>query len=145
MTETAKTYEQMTDAKRKAFRDEERAREVRIDERVKHALTPFADLIGELMNDSQSWAVRRVVYATIETADYFAKRELNIEVKVDRGIRGRKGSPWSTWHVDVRVSPKNEKDALVCGAMAFGHIGKRGALKGTIYDNSIGGRQSYLK
>ncbi len=145
MPDTHKTYEQMTDAERKAFRDEDHARVLRISERARHALTPFADLMGEMMNDSQRWAVERVVRKTVETADYFANRELNIEVKVDRSSRGRKGSPWSTWMVDVKVSPKDPEATILCGAMSFAHIGKRGAVDGKVYDNSIGGRTSELR
>lgn len=145
MTETAKTYEQMTDAERKAFRDEDYAREKRISERARHALAPYADLTCELMSDHQRWAAERVVRETIKVADYFAKRELNIAVKVDLSSRGRKGSPWSTWMVDVRVSPKNDKETILCGSMSFAHIGKRGAVKGKVYDHSIGGRSSNLR
>lgn len=145
MTETYKTYEQMTDAERKAFRDGEHAREQRINERTRNALVPFADLMGEMMADSQSWAVRRVVYATVKAADYFANHELNIEVKVGLSSRGRKGSPRSTWNVEVKVSPKDPGDAIICGAMSFAHIGQRGAVSGKVYDNSISGRSSELK
>jgi hypothetical protein len=145
MTETYKTYEQMTDAERKAFRDEEQAREARIHQRARQALQPYADLMCEMMSDSQRWAVERVLYATVKAADYFAKHELNVAVKVDLSSRGRKGSPWSTWMVDVKVSPKNDKDAIICGAMSFAHIGKRGAVKGKVYDHSIGGRTSELR
>lgn len=113
-----------------AFLRDEHERAKRHSKNADAALSHYAEMMLEMMSLSQQCAVKSVVLDALRTADYFAKRPLKTEVTINRTTEGRKGSPWSTWWVSVKV----DTDHIAFGAQGFGSIGKRGATKGTMYE-----------
>lgn len=134
-----KPAEEWTKAEQDAFWKDQNERAKRVHEKAMAALAPFREVMGEMMSYRQQLRLEGVIVKAVEVADYFGNEDLDITVEVSRQTKGRKHSPWSTWWVSFKVARKGAK-ALVGSSQGFCSIGKHGAVDGTLFDNSIGGR-----
>lgn len=141
-TPNDKPYEQWTEAERKAFSDEQNARYRRILAKTEAALAPWREYMGEAMTHRQQYAVESVIRQAVETADYSGNRDLRVDIEMERKTSGRKHSPNGTFWVSFKVVLLDPKS--FGGAQGFFWLGKRAKVSGSLFDNSLFGREKKL-
>ena len=131
------TTRPLTQAERDAFYAEEQARGERRHRIVLALLAPWADYLGEAFTGRQRAAVYHVLRQAVETTDYFGNKNVTGTLTVTRLAKGRKGSPNGIFSISVTTEVKGDK--LMAGAYAHAVIGKRGSVRGSVFDRAIFG------
>jgi hypothetical protein len=126
-----------------AFSAEQNARYAIQYKRMRESLTHLYEWMGECLTSRQAYAIERVVMKTLTSADYFAKKNVTVEVETPKVIiHGRKHSPNKVVSGEVKVKVDGKE---LTGAQAWYHIGKRGKLTGSILEFGLGGRSIDLE